>query len=501
MFGNRLPWTLLASLAIIGNACGFNAETTAETATEHERTYLTEPIPPCVPTISEPDPCPVDLPPTQENTTGSLASFISPVAITSFTERLVYDPEKHAGNSSHIVVRGIVKTNTTRCEIYRIKISERRAQRLQNLGILPVVDQYIVGRYHYSCFADVAVKEYIVGNGPPTLTVVLSLIYARENRLDYLGNVKEKYLEFYGDPEKRAISYEGKEIIFFLGPSPSLAVEAWAGLGGYNMWFLQQTDQGIRAVAQNIWRATGIEEIRKTLDRPLDEMVADIKQAAINREAITGGRIGIDPDLPMLITDAHNLRDYYTSVGAVYDDTENATVLPPPVPGEDDPAAPTLPVNDGTTVTTVPVPGEETTAPPTTDDAGLSVEQTTTTTTEPTTTSSTTTTDIAPTTTEVPNGESSSPPVDDTVDEEEQTLASTSTLPSDDDNTTTTTVSPIEEQTTTTNGAPPLIDGEDPDDETIVPPPADDDTAPPADDGIPEADPAPGRLPADETTS
>ena len=61
----------------------------------------------------------------------------------------------------------------------------------------------------------------------------------------------------------------------------------------------------------------------------------------------------------MLITDAHHLRDYYTSVGAVYDDTENATVLPPPVPGEDDPTAPTLPVNDGTTVTIVPVPGED----------------------------------------------------------------------------------------------------------------------------------------------
>lgn len=333
MFGNRLPWTLLASLAIIVNACGFNEETAVETATVPERTYLTEPIPPCVPTESEPDPCPVDLPPVQEIDSGSLASFIIPVAITSFTERLVYDPEKHAGNSSHIVVRGTVKTNTTRCDIYRIKISKRRAQRLQNLGILPVENQYIVGRYHYSCFADVAVKEYIVGSGPPTLTVVLSFIYARENRLDDLGNVKDKYLEFYGDPEKKSISYEGREIIFFLGPSPSLAVEAWAGLGGYNMWFLQQNDQEIRAVAQNIWRATGREDIRNTLDRPLDEMVAEVKQAAINREAITDGRIGLDPDLPMLITDAHDLLDYYISVGAVYDDSANATVLPPPAPG------------------------------------------------------------------------------------------------------------------------------------------------------------------------
>ena len=370
MFGNSITWTLLVSLVIIVNACGFNEESAAETATEHERTYLTEPVPACVPTLSELDPCPVDLP-AQEGATSSLASFV-PVAINSFTEHLVYDPEKRAGNSSHIVVRGTVKTNTTRCDVYRIKISERRAQRLQSLGILPVVDQYIIGRYHYSCFADIAVKEYIVGSGPPTLTVVLSFIYVREHHLNDLGKVKDRHLELSGDPEKKSISYEGREIIFFLGPSPSLAVEAWAGLGGYNMWFLQQTDGEIRAVAQNIWRATGIEEIRKTLDRPLDEMVADIKQAAINREAITDGRIGLDPDLPMLITDAHNLRDYYISVGAVYDDTENATVLPPPVPGEDDPTAPTLPVatgappasdgDDPDDETIVPPPADETTS-------------------------------------------------------------------------------------------------------------------------------------------
>lgn len=106
------------------------------------------------------------------------------------------------------------------------------------------------------------------------------------------------------------------------------------------MWFLQQTDQGIRALAQGIWRVlvteelrNALEEIYNTLDRPLDEMVADVKQAAINRTTITGGRIGPYPDLPMFITDAHNLRDYYISVGAVYDDSDDATVLPPPAPG------------------------------------------------------------------------------------------------------------------------------------------------------------------------
>ena len=343
MFGNRLPWTLLASLAIIVNACGFNEETAVETATEPERTYLTEPIPPCVPTESEPDPCPKDLPPPNYDPPDRLVT-IWPDKITSFTDRLIYDPKEDGVNSIHIVVRGTVKTNTVRCGIYRLKLSERRAQRMQERGGLPVEDQYIVGRYLYTCFADIVVKEYIVGVGPPTLTVVLDVLSLDEDEKNNYFGMKEEYSKYFGDPEEVAISYEGREIIFFLGPPPSLAVEAWAGIGGYNMWFLQQTDDEIRALAQGIWRTAREGEIRKTLDRPLDEMVAEVKQAAINREAITGGRLGIDPDLPMLITDAHNLRDYYISVGAVYDDTEKATVLPPPVPGEDDPTAPAPPV-------------------------------------------------------------------------------------------------------------------------------------------------------------
>ena len=338
MFGNRLPWTLLTSLTIIVNACGFNEETTAETAMVPERTYLTEPIPPCVPTVSEPDPCPVDLP-TPQNV--GVASIGAPSEIPTFTDRLIYDPLEDGVISVHIVIRGTVQTDTTRCEIYRFKLPNDMAEYFQRVGGLPLEGQYIVGRYHYTCFADVVIKEYLVGEGPPTIPVIMEFQVLTEGDFDDQGNIKEKYLDFYGDPQAEALTYEGREIIFFLGPPPSISVEAWVALGGDNMWFLQQTDQGIRAVAQDIWRVHR-EEIRNKLDLPLDEMIADVKQAAINRDTITDGRIGIDPDLPMLITDAHNLRDYYTSVGAVYDDTENATVLPPPVPGEDDSSAPTL---------------------------------------------------------------------------------------------------------------------------------------------------------------
>ena len=345
MFGNRMPWALLVSLVIIAGACGINEESAADTTTVRERTYLMEVVPPCLPTESEPDPCPVDLP-TPQNTGSTLLS--SRLEIPTFTERLIYDPEKDGLASIHIVIRGTVKTGTTRCEIYKYKLPDHRAEHFQKVGGLSLDDQYIIGRYHYTCFADVAVKEYIVGEGPPTLPIMTRFAVLLESHFNYQGKIKKNHLDFYGDPKTQALAYEGREMIYFLGPPPSITVEAWVG---HSRWFLQQTGQGIRAISRSIRRAY-TDEMRSKLNLPLDEMIAEIKQAAINRETITGGQIGLGPDMPILITDAHNLRDYYTSVGAIYDDTENTTVLPPPAPGEDDPPDPTLPVNDGTTGTT-----------------------------------------------------------------------------------------------------------------------------------------------------
>lgn len=131
------------------------------------------------------------------------------------------------------------------------------------------------------------------------------------------------------------LKYEGKEMVLFLSIPLTLGVEAWGTLGGSDRWFAQQTDDGIRVAAQEIWLARN-EEMRSKLDLPLDEMVEKIKRASRGRIRLTGGRVGIDTSLPMLVTDAYKLRNFYTTVGAVYEG-EDATVLPPPVPGADDP--------------------------------------------------------------------------------------------------------------------------------------------------------------------
>ena len=73
-------------------------------------------------------------------------------------------------------------------------------------------------------------------------------------------------------------------------------------------------------------------EERNRFDLALSELVERIKEAAENRPAVTGWRIGEDPNLPLLVTDANRLQDFYRAAGAVYEG-DGATVLPPPIPG------------------------------------------------------------------------------------------------------------------------------------------------------------------------
>ena len=287
-----------------------------------ERVYLEEVVPPCIPTLSEPDPCPVDMP-IHTNTSSSSLSYME--SVPTFLERLVTDNESLLF-VPHIVIRGTMLTGTTRCDRYPDIIPD-----YLDLPLLPAGIFY--------CFIDVEVKEYVIGEGPKIMPVIMY----RNNLLGYIsergyiddgGKLTQDGILFLDKKKEDTIlKYEGKEMVLFLGIPFTLGVEAWGTIGGGDRWFVQQTDDGIRAVAQNIWLARN-DEMRSKLNLPLDELVEGIKKASRQRVRITDGRIGIDTDLPMLVTDVHGLRDFYTTVGAVYEG-EGATVLPPPAPGEE----------------------------------------------------------------------------------------------------------------------------------------------------------------------
>ena len=283
---------------------------------------------------------------------------------------------------THLVLRGVVQDSSTRCDYYPIlfpifapdDMKKSASNRFKNL-------------YDYHCFVDVAVSEYIIGEGPPVMTVSVNRYPITKYVIDELGKDPEEESNY---PRSwTAETYEGREMVVFLSTSITFAVETWAVTG---VWFLRRTDDNlIQAVALD--RDAVPEELKDDRIMPLEELVTKAKQAAEERDKLTNGRLGVDARLPLLITDAYDLREYYINAGAVYGTVEGATVLPPPSPGENDPAPPTLPVDDGTTVSSVPVPGEEPTAPPSTDDAGLPDDEATTTTTA--TTTSTTTTKTA----------------------------------------------------------------------------------------------------------
>ena len=281
-----------------------------------EKAYLEEVVPPCVPTLSEPDPCPVGMP-IHTNTSSSSLSYME--SVPTFLERLVTDDESLLF-VPHIVIRGTMLRGTTRCDGYPDIIPDYLDLPLLHNGI-------------FYCFIDVEVKEYIIGEGPKIIPVIMY----RVNLWPYVddeGNRTQDGALFLDKMKEDAIlKYEGKEMVLFLSIPFTLGVEAWGTIGGGDRWFVQQTDDGIRAVAQNIWLARN-DEMRSKLNLPLDELVEGIKKASSQRVRITDGRIGIDPDLPMLVTDVHELRDFYTRVGAVYAG-EGATVLPPPAPGEE----------------------------------------------------------------------------------------------------------------------------------------------------------------------
>ena len=318
--------------------------------------YLKEIIPPCVPIEgSGLDPCPRQIVPGIQgpHTTIRLPDKLRTIS-EDFNAESTIDP--------HIVVRGTVLPNTFRCGLYPFVLPDYES---------PEQQRSYEDHLKYYCFAEVRINEYIVGTGPPQLTIAIyndTLIgdlaaWGVTEIGGTGGELLERYMNY---PFTRLDPvYGGRELILFLHVSYTNAVETWLAPSGYR-WFLQRDGDDLRAVSDRIrWART--DEHHRQLDRPLADLIREIEQAAEDRATINGGRIGSDPSLPLFVADANKLVDFYKTVGAVYVG-DGATLLPPPVPGGDEPARPPVPVGEDLPGVTVPVPGEEIT-PPTTDDA------------------------------------------------------------------------------------------------------------------------------------
>jgi len=409
---------LLVVLVVLAVSCGDNGR--EQVLSRDTVSYLEAVIPPCADNEgSAQEPCATDIPDLE---------MVSIQATSSFWPREEGDPPTftdlllgvsllsgiyYPSLAPHIVVRGIAKPNSTRCNIYPVFRPERE-----------MLDDLYIGFFHYLCFVDITINEYLVGTGPATLTVTMhqeNLWYVDMNNLDREKQKTERGLEY---PQQRTASaFEGREVILFLGTTSTIAVEAWEPSGAFSIWYVQKHGDQLRVVSPAL-SITTIENKREWLDHPIEEFTQMVKRAAEERIELTSGRTGIEIHHPSLVTDANFLQDYYIAIGAVYDSSDKGTVLPPLAPGEGDPAAPTIPANEGTTDTTLPVPGEETSVPPSSDDAGLVIGQ------ETTTTTSTTTVAEVPVTTEITPTVTTAAPVEEpvaTVPDATETVTGTTT--------------------------------------------------------------------------
>lgn len=214
----------------------------------------------------------------------------------------------------HIVIRGTVRPNTTRCEKYP--------------------DLQYPFRVGYYCFVDVRVNEYLAGIGPAQLTIGIYYDYLVIDNPDLFTNtssngrqekpspwklISNEWLEqFFDYPATHTVvAYEGKEIILFLIPSRYL--EAWDVEG---VAFLKPDSDGNGAVVGYLY-LNGLSERRNYLGIPSSELAHQIQEASELREEKWEELRAEDRYLPsVLVTDANKLKDIYME----------GTELPPPVP-------------------------------------------------------------------------------------------------------------------------------------------------------------------------
>ena len=287
--------------------------------------YLQEVVPPCLPfDESGRDPCLHGVPALLKSA-GVWSSWPFYDYLPTFDDILLGKVKDQIalGIVPHIVIRGLGQVGSTRCDLYMFKK-------------LSYVTYLSGGPPYYYCFVDITVHDYIVGEGPDELTVAMhrEVLILYPDQLENWLNIRDEFvMNRLEDPQSRtAAAYEGREMVLLLRTPYTTTVETLARSGELGtVWFLQRDGEDeIRAVDQATWLV--IDELQSHFDLPLSELEARIKKAAENRAVVTEGRIGVDSSLPLLVTDANRLQDFFVSVGAVYEG-EDATVLPPPVPG------------------------------------------------------------------------------------------------------------------------------------------------------------------------
>ena len=216
---------------------------------------------------------------------------------------------------THLVVRGTYLPGTVRCTSGDLF---RPPSYLQDEFGDPM------GKRSIKCYIDMRANSYVLGSGPSTFTVLmLRWIYWDHEYSPYVeeGQTEEDLIEESRQSFETVVRdyFPGREHIVFLGPPVDLSSEAWRFLGE---WDVQRREDGtIIAVHPDngLWAIIRPDDYQTHISKLEMELPAFTQAVTAAHEArVTeyGGRIGADTSLPMLVSNANQLRQYYTEVGA-----------------------------------------------------------------------------------------------------------------------------------------------------------------------------------------
>ena len=305
-----------------------------------EMDLLTVVVPPCIPFPgSDIDPCARrDDFPTFTPHIGVTIEF--PEIVETLEQGFIRWSERPFW-AIHFVVRATAIPGSTRCG-----------------PAIPSVDHYsvyspdllVIVDNHSFCYVDVAVNEYLIGQGPARLTATLgeSPSYA-----DYFASQCDELCRRRGAEVYLEAGIEGVELILLLGGPRKLGQGAWDVQGSFDV---QRKMDGTVVVVRRhkgaILEKSKVENYSTNLsrlERPLNEFRDLMTDAYETFVELTGGLTGTVNDEkgrlpPKLASNAGpaGFNDFLVRTRLI----EGAPTPPPPVPGENDPNPDGLRIND-----------------------------------------------------------------------------------------------------------------------------------------------------------
>ncbi len=278
-------------------------------------------VPPCEPIPgSSVDPCEPDLP------WGDLGDYT--VGSAPWSMRFFLD---EWGRSevyvSHLVLRGTYLPGTVRCIDHGIRF--RPPPYAEPFGSPSSIA--------INCYADVRVNDYVLGYGPPVLTVLLFDSAYRvgeekdsvEERRSYFERllIEGRLVHSMHYPKG---GIEGREVILFVGPSVDASAETWQV---FFMWDVQRREDGTAIGIHpqiDYWSSKWNYEVyRSRVEMELPAFTRAVAEANQARVTENRGRTAADEGFPMLVTDANRLSQFMTDIGA-YNHPGGPPGRPPP---------------------------------------------------------------------------------------------------------------------------------------------------------------------------